>query len=120
MDTGDTVLKTEHEEQRELVQWYRQTYKGSLIFAIPNGGRRGKAEAGRLKAEGVTPGIPDLFIPELKLFVEMKRAKGGTVSADQKAVMSALVSAGYECEVCKGKEAAQIVIAETWKRILKK
>lgn len=109
-------IKTEHEEQRELVQWYRQSYRGSLIFAIPNGGKRGKAEAGRLKAEGVTPGVPDLFIPELQLFIEMKRTQGSSVSADQKAVMALLESAGYVCAVCKGKESAQAIIISEWNK----
>jgi len=109
-------VKTEHEEQRELVQWYRQTYRGSLIFAIPNGGKRGKAEAARLKAEGVTPGVPDLFIPDLRLFLEMKRTQGGSVSADQKAVMARLEAAGYTCAVCKGKAAAQDVIISEWNK----
>ena len=30
-------MKTEHEEQRELVMWMRQTYPGVRIFAITNG-----------------------------------------------------------------------------------
>lgn len=34
-----------------------------LVFAIPNGGHRHKATAGKLKAEGVKAGIPDLFLP---------------------------------------------------------
>jgi hypothetical protein len=28
--------------------------------------------------------VPDLFVPEWQLWIEMKRAKGGTVSAVQK------------------------------------
>ena len=68
MDEGDPVLTadripTEHEEQREVVRWFRQTYKGVRIFAIPNGGARSPATAGRLKAEGVSSGVPDLFVP---------------------------------------------------------
>lgn len=105
-------IKTEHEEQREFVQWFRQTYPGALVFAIPNGGKRGKAEAGRLKAEGVTPGVPDLFIPALGLFIEMKRTQGGSVSAEQKRVMAALELCGYQCAVCKGCDAAKKVVLE--------
>lgn len=48
-----------------------------LIFAIPNGGQRSKATAGKLKAEGVRAGIPDLFLPVARqgchgLFLELK------------------------------------------------
>lgn len=103
-------MKTEHEEQCEFVMWYRQTYKGSIIFAIPNGGYRGKAAAGRLKAEGVLSGVPDLFIPELGMFIEMKREKGGSVSPEQRIIMDELLKIGYACEVCKGCEAAKAAV----------
>lgn len=33
------------------------------LHAVPNGGLRSKATAGRLKAEGVKSGVPDLFLP---------------------------------------------------------
>lgn len=32
------------------------------IFAVPNGGHRNKATAGKLKAEGVRAGVPDLLL----------------------------------------------------------
>jgi hypothetical protein len=34
-----------------------------LIYAIPNGGKRDKVTAAKLKAEGAKSGIPDLFLP---------------------------------------------------------
>ena len=77
-------IPTEHEEQRLLVQWFRRKWPDVRIFAIPNGGYRSRATAGRLKAEGVSPGVPDLFIPAWRLWVEMNRAKGGSLSAEQK------------------------------------
>lgn len=77
-------IPTEHEEQRELVRWFRQTWPGVRIFAIPNGGARSKATAARLKSEGVSSGVPDLFIPAWRLWVEMKRSKGGKLSQEQK------------------------------------
>jgi hypothetical protein len=115
VDAGDPVLSadripTEHEEQRELVRWFRQTYKGVRIFAIPNGGARSPATAGRLKAEGVSSGVPDLCIPAWKLWVEMKRTKGGSVSAEQKDWMKYLEDVGYCVKVCKGAEAAKVQI----------
>ena len=77
--TRSAVLRvpTEHEEQREYVRWFRQAYPEVRIMAIPNGGARSPATASRLKAEGVSPGVPDLFVPAWGLWVEMKRAKGG-------------------------------------------
>jgi len=100
-------IPTEHEEQRELVRWFRQNYKGVRIFAIPNGGARSPATAGRLKAEGVSSGVPDLFIPAWKLWIEMKRTKGGSVSSEQKDWMKYLEEVGYCVKVCKGAEDAK-------------
>lgn len=101
------MIPTEHFEQRELVMWFRQTYPSVRIFAIPNGGARSMATAARLKVEGVSPGVPDLFIPAWKLWVEMKRQKGGVVSADQKDWLAYLDSVGYTTLVCKGAEDAK-------------
>ena len=104
-------IPTEHEEQRELVRWFRQFQPNVLIFAIPNGGSRSKASAGRLKAEGVVPGIPDLFVPAKGLWIEMKRFKGGVLSPEQKAMMQYLESVGYRAIVCKGAEDAKAKIS---------
>jgi hypothetical protein len=77
-----------------------------MIFAIPNGGARNKATGGILKAEGVLAGVPDLFVPAWRLFIEMKRRKNGRVSDEQKHVMEKLKEAGYSCIVCHGAEDA--------------
>lgn len=77
-------MNSEHVEQREFVSWFRKTYRPVRIFAIPNGGKRGKVEAMRLKVEGVSAGVPDLYIPEWRLWVEMKKESGGKLSPVQK------------------------------------
>jgi hypothetical protein len=100
-------IPTEHEEQRELVRWFRQSWPSVRIFAIPNGGARSKATAGRLKAEGVASGVPDLFIPAWRLWVEMKRTKGGSLSAEQKDWIAYLESVGFCCIVGKGADDAK-------------
>jgi hypothetical protein len=100
-------IPTEHEEQRELVRWFRQTWPGVRIFAIPNGGARSLATAGRLKAEGVSSGVPDLFIPAWGLWVEMKRTKGGSLSPEQKNWIAYLESVEFCCIVGKGAEDAK-------------
>jgi len=104
--TADRI-PTEHEEQRELVRWFRQTWPDVRIFAIPNGGARSKATAGRLKAEGVASGVPDLFVPAWRLWVEMKRTKGGSLSPEQKDWIKYLESVGFCCIVGKGAEDAK-------------
>ena len=100
-DTSKT-RRSEHIEQREFVEWFRKTYPGVLIFAIPNGGKRGAAAAAKLQLEGVVPGVPDLCVPEWHLWIEMKRADGGIVGTDQKKVMGQLEDCGYTCVVAWG------------------
>lgn len=63
------------------------------LHAIPNGGARDPVTAARLKAEGVKPGVPDLFLPVAKwlspsyafhgLYIEMKKGKSGRQSKEQ-------------------------------------
>ena len=103
-------IPTEHEEQRELVKWFRQTFRGVRIFAIPNGGLRSLSVAAKLKAEGVSSGVPDLCVPAWRLWVEMKRIKGGSVSAEQKDWMAYLEGENYWCIVGKGAEDAKTKI----------
>ena len=108
------ILKvpSEHVEQSLFVQWFRRSYPNVLIFAIPNGGARSKATAGRLRVEGVVAGIPDLFCPEWRLWIEMKRIKGGVVSNEQQGMIEYLQSVGYRAIVCKGAEDAKAQILE--------
>ncbi len=104
------TLPTEHEEQRDLVRWFRRKYGPVRIFAIPNGGYRSMTAAAKFKAEGVSAGIPDLFVPAWKLWVEMKRQKGGCVSPEQADWIEYLQGIGYTCLICPGSENAQAQI----------
>lgn len=85
-------MKTEHQEQVQLVRWFRASHPSVLIFAIPNGGYRSRVTASRLKAEGLVRGIPDLYVPAWSLWIEMKRSQGGSLSPDQKAMIEYLKS----------------------------
>jgi hypothetical protein len=94
-----SVLKTspsEHSEQVGFINWFNGfSIHEVLIFAIPNGEKRSITVAKRLKAEGVVRGIPDLFIPEWRLWVEMKRKTGGRLSTEQKSMINYLQNIGY-------------------------
>lgn len=98
---------SEHLEQVRLVSWFRRTYPGVRIFAVPNGGHRGASQGVALKAEGVSPGVPDLFIPAWNLWVEMKREAGGIVSPVQKDWIAYLEGIGHRCIVGRGFEDAK-------------
>ena len=63
-----------------------------------------------LKAEGVTAGIPDLCVPAWGLWVEMKRADGGTVSPAQKTIMTYLCGIGHHCIVGNGFDDARLKV----------
>ena len=96
------TIPTEHAEQVTFVQWFRRTYQDVLIFAIPNGGHRNAVVASKLKAEGVMRGVPDLLIPAWGVWVEMKRAKGGRLSWEQKHMIEYLEANGYAVIVANG------------------
>ena len=102
-----TKTPLEHVEQVSFVNWFRSNYQGVLIFAIPNGGLRNISVARKLQAEGVEPGIPDLFIPAWRLWIEMKRAKGGRLSQEQIELISYLDGCGYSIIVGHGFEDAK-------------
>lgn len=112
-----TPTPTEHEEQVTLFTWFRMRYAGMLMYAIPNGGARSSITGARLRDEGVLAGVPDIFLPcpsggKHGLYIEMKRQKGGRVSAPQKAVMQALRMQGYEVAVCHGWQEARDYIEQ--------
>jgi len=78
--------------------------------AVPNGGGRSKREAGRLKAEGVTPGVSDIFcaLPSGAfhgLYIEMKSLTG-LPSREQKAWLADSVDLGYTAACCRGADEA--------------
>jgi hypothetical protein len=73
-----------------------------MCFAIPNGGHRHPAVAGKLKAEGVRAGVPDLFVPCQRhgyagLFIELKAGTNKPTEA-QRTWLCSLQEAGYYCK----------------------
>ncbi len=107
----------EHEEQVRFVRWLdwygERTKRPLLYFAVPNGGERSKSTAGKLKAEGVRAGVPDIVIalPEGRtLWIEMKVRNGGRVSPEQREFHRNLEARGHSVYVARGaREAAEIV-----------
>ena len=121
----------EDEHQARLFSWakyYPIIVNGELraisdfMFAIPNGGKRGKFEAARLKAQGVKAGVPDvlLSIPCREyhgLYIEMKRPleKGKSkpvISAEQRTFLDDANSVGYLAVVAYGFEQARLFIKD--------
>lgn len=82
-------------------------------YAIPNGGGRSKAEAGRLKAEGVRSGVPDIFVsmPSGRLaglYIEMKSMTGDP-SPEQREWLEESTLLGYGAACCRGADQALVV-----------
>lgn len=111
-------IPSEHAEQCAFFRWLGLMIIDNpdvgLAYAVPNGGRRHIGTAVKLAAEGLKPGVPDICWPVPRypyhgLYIEMKRAKGGSVSPEQKAWVSRLREQGYLVEVCHGFEEAKRV-----------
>lgn len=106
------AIPTEHCEQVNFVNWFEYQYPKVKLMAIPNGEKRHISVAKRLKKEGVRKGVPDLFIPEWRVWIEMKRIKGGRLSSDQKEWLDYLADCEYTVFVCKGFEDAKNCIQQ--------
>jgi hypothetical protein len=109
------MAPSEHLEQVRLVSWFRRSYPGVRIFAIPNGGGRSASTGVALKAEGVQAGVPDLFVPEWLLWVEMKREIGGIVSPVQRDWIDYLQGIGHQVIIGRGFEDAKMQVMDVKK-----
>jgi hypothetical protein len=86
---------------------------GVIAFHVPNGGKRGKAEAGRFNGMGVVAGIPDLIvIAGGRAYGLELKTPAGRLSAAQKEMRARFIRAGCEYEVARSVEAARRVLAQ--------
>ncbi|WP_273430504.1 VRR-NUC domain-containing protein [Chitinibacter tainanensis] len=109
---------SEHDHQVALFRWAQLQSAAvpalKLMFAIPNGGARNIVVAGKLKAEGVKAGVPDILLPIPRgvyhgLFIELKQPKG-RVAPHQAEWIAELGLQGYRSVVCYGWEDAKDTI----------
>lgn len=106
------VCSSESMEQRGFLIWFHLKFPGVLMFAIPNGEYRAKSTASKLVKEGVVAGIPDLYIPAWKTWVEMKRKHGSKVSKEQEQIHHYLKQIGDTVIVGYGAEDASRKLLE--------
>lgn len=101
----------ESEIQKSFFQWLSYyPYIRSLTTHIPNGGSRDVREARNLKAQGVSPGWPDVFmaIPSgyfAGLWIEFK-SKSGKLTEHQLNRIELLEASGYAIWLCYSLEDA--------------
>jgi hypothetical protein len=97
--------------QAEIVAALRD--RGLMAFAIPNGGKRSKATAARLKVEGVQAGVPDICVPMASaqtVWLEVKHGRGPTSTA-QDEMHARLRLLGHRVEVVRSVVEALAVFA---------
>lgn len=107
-------------EQIKLFRWadfMKNKYPGlSMLYHIPNGGSRNKAEAANLKRQGVRAGVPDICLPVPSreyhgLYIEMKYGRNKATQS-QTEWLSKLSGHGYAVAVCYGWEQAAKLICK--------
>lgn len=113
-------IPLEAEEQAALFQWAEYQLgkypELALMYHVPNGGSRNKAEAANLKRQGVKSGVPDVCLPVPRgnshgAYIELKRIKGGKISPAQAEWMDKLLKQGYAVACCRGwQEAAEFIL----------
>lgn len=107
---------TERHNQIELVRWLR--WKRVLFLGTLNGefglggARSGMVAIAQAKQVGLEKGAPDILLLEPRggyhgLALELKHAKGGVLSSEQKVWLEALRRRGYMA-VCKNGAPAAI------------
>lgn len=110
-------MPTEYEYNEQVflmdaVRQYAQYHPElELLHASANGMKRDLRTGAKLKASGVKPGVPDLFLPVARggchgLFIEMKAiypdGSRGSVSKEQQGWIKNLKAQGYRVRVCWG------------------
>lgn len=98
----------EHRIQSACVRWFSLKYpklRGRL-FAVPNGGRRDQTTAGKLKAEGVVPGVSDLILLKSNqcygaLLIEMKTSTGRQCESQKQWEQTVCADGEYKYVICR-------------------
>lgn len=106
------AVPLEHEEQSMFVKWFKMQYKNVRIFAVPNAAARGHNAASYMKAEGLSAGCPDVWIPEFLMCIEMKRIKGSITSPEQISWRDYMLGIGWQAHICNGFEEAKLKVIE--------
>lgn len=110
----------EHQHQVAVIEWRDRIQKRheavGYLFAVPNAGKRSPAVAGRMKAEGLTAGVPDLCLPVARggfagLWIEMKSPTNG-LTDKQKEWKEKLEAEDHKVLVCRSSQEAIAEIRE--------
>lgn len=107
---------TEHDLQKAFFKWLAVANipGAEMMHANPNGGHRHPAVAAKLKAEGVKPGVPDVYWPMARggfigLAIEFKNGEGNP-SKEQKQRITRLQEEGWCVVLCWSWQAAAATV----------
>lgn len=112
--------RSEEAEQAAVFMWaeYMMPQHPELywMFHCPNGGKRDKATAAKLKMMGVKPGVPDIILPVRRgtysgLAIEMKVGDNGA-TANQMKWIRHFAEQGYTTAICYGADVAIKAISD--------
>ena len=113
--------RIEEREQARFMRWCHalpvQTISAALLdfFHVPNGGKRDAFTGAQMRALGVKPGIPDLFLPHPKgafigLIIEMK-SQDGRLSEAQKRWQAVFIAQGWHYTLARSADEARQIAA---------
>lgn len=97
----------EHQIQVACIRWFNIKFPDLLLFAIPNGGKRDRITAAKMKAEGVLAGVADMMLPLARhgkygLFIELKtEEKSSRQSSSQRMFEQFVTSQGYQYSIVR-------------------
>lgn len=103
---------SEHDEQCAVVEYCRA--KSIPVYAVPNAAKRSRHLASRMRAEGLSAGVPDLCIPVARgiyhsLYIEMKHG-ANKPTEEQARWIWRLREEGMCAWVCYGADSAMKLI----------
>jgi hypothetical protein len=112
--------RSEDTEQIQVINWAHWNIEKypelKWLHHIPNGGRRDRVEAAKLKEMGVKAGVSDLCLPYPKgiycgLYIEMKYGNNRKTDS-QKEFLTDMAAAGHYAVTCYSMEDAVRIITE--------
>jgi len=112
MESNAYINPPEEAEQMALVQWLE--LHGIKYTHVPNEGKHKVQYRAKQKRLGVKAGVPDILIfdrppacpDNVGAAIELKRRKGGTLTAEQKKWLEVLSQKGWAVAVCRGADEA--------------
>ena len=103
--------RPEEDEQRAVAQ-YLDMRRDLVWCHVPNGGARHAAEGGKLKAQGVKAGVPDILVfnatkeGHVGTAIELKRRDGGKTTIVQIEWLCNLKNNRWATALCHGSDEA--------------